>query len=183
MTRIWWQRVLESGIWPSCSYILPFNCTWEGIFCQFQWILHSAGPLSIQQEHSIFILVQWAVLWAGQKPLDHATLWLKVNSAITLFKTHFRHAIGYPNCTYKHNRRFFWIFFIYLVFIQHCFICCPSDSTVPVDAGTEALTIWLGLIHVQTYIPTMHVIILTVHTAHSDIQMWFLTYILYFRPL
>jgi hypothetical protein len=46
-----------------------------------------------------------------------------------------------------------------MYYIQHCFICRPSDSTVSEDAGTEprtvattaltvgALTTWLNLIH------------------------------------
>jgi hypothetical protein len=35
---------------------------------------------------------------------------------------------------------FFWgNFFSY--FIQHCFICRPSDSTVPTDAGIEPRTV------------------------------------------
>jgi hypothetical protein len=45
--------------------------------------------LGLQQEHSIFIVVKWAVLWAVQKPLDHATLLLKMHSAVTHFKTHY----------------------------------------------------------------------------------------------
>jgi hypothetical protein len=36
----------------------------------------------------------------------------------------------------------FWIFFLY--FIQHCFICRPSDSRVSEDAGIEPrlLRLW-----------------------------------------
>ncbi len=30
---------------------------------------------------------------------------------------------------------FSWIFFMY--FIQHCFVCCPSDFTLSEDAGIE----------------------------------------------
>ncbi len=33
----------------------------------------------------------------------------------------------------------FWIFVKY--FIQHCFICRPSESTVSVDAGIELRTV------------------------------------------
>jgi hypothetical protein len=33
--------------------------------------------LGLQQEHSIFILVQWAVLWAVQKTLDHVLCYLR----------------------------------------------------------------------------------------------------------
>jgi hypothetical protein len=31
--------------------------------------------------------------------------------------------------------------FSYIYSIQHCFICCPSDSTVSVDAGIETRTV------------------------------------------
>ncbi len=36
----------------------------------------------------------------------------------------------------------FFIFFSY--YIQHCFICRPSDSTVPADAGIEPRTFATG---------------------------------------
>jgi hypothetical protein len=43
---------------------------------------------------------------------------------------------------------FFWIPTIMLFFlsyyIQHCFICGPSDSTVPTDAGIEPRTVATG---------------------------------------
>jgi hypothetical protein len=35
-----------------------------------------------------------------------------------------------------------WIYFTY--YIQHCFICRPSDSTVPTDAGIERRTVATG---------------------------------------
>ncbi len=53
----------------------------------------------------------------------------------------------------------FWVFFLFMFDIQHCFICRPADSTVSVDAGIEpravaitalavrALTTRLDLIH------------------------------------
>ncbi len=34
---------------------------------------------------------------------------------------------------------FGWIFCIFSYYIQHCFICRPSDSTVPTDAGIEPM--------------------------------------------
>ncbi len=33
--------------------------------------------------------------------------------------------------------------------IQHCFICCPSDSTVPTDAGIEPRTVATGALAVR----------------------------------
>jgi hypothetical protein len=30
-----------------------------------------------------------------------------------------------------------FLFFFFLYNVQHCFICRPSDSTVPTDAGIE----------------------------------------------
>jgi hypothetical protein len=38
-------------------------------------------------------------------------------------------------------------FFSY--FIQHCFICRPSDSTVPTDAGIEPRTVATGALAVR----------------------------------
>ncbi len=38
------------------------------------------------------------------------------------------------------------IFFSY--YIQHCFICRPSDSTVPTDAGIESKTVATGALAV-----------------------------------
>jgi hypothetical protein len=37
---------------------------------------------------------------------------------------------------------FFFSFFMYV--IQHCFICRPSDSTVPVEAGIDPGLLRLG---------------------------------------
>jgi hypothetical protein len=41
----------------------------------------------------------------------------------------------------------FLIFFSYN--IQYCFICCPSDSTVPTDAGVEPRTVATGALEVR----------------------------------
>jgi hypothetical protein len=46
---------------------------------------------------------------------------------------------------------FFWgdfLFFSY--YIQHCFICRPSDSTVPTDAGIEPRTVATGALAVRS---------------------------------
>jgi hypothetical protein len=43
--------------------------------------------------------------------------------------------------------RFFFLwgfFYFFSYFIQHCFICRPSDSTVPADAGIEPRTVATG---------------------------------------
>jgi hypothetical protein len=32
---------------------------------------------------------------------------------------------------------FFWIFFFFMYVIQHCFLCCPSDSIMSEDARIE----------------------------------------------
>jgi hypothetical protein len=39
--------------------------------------------------------------------------------------------------------------FIFLYYIQHCFICRPSDSTVPTDAGIEPRTVATGALAVR----------------------------------
>jgi hypothetical protein len=41
----------------------------------------------------------------------------------------------------------FFIFFLY--YIQHCFICRPSDSTVPTDAGIEPRTFATAVLAVR----------------------------------
>jgi len=41
----------------------------------------------------------------------------------------------------KLNRGIFWIFFFPMHYIQHCFICRPSDSTVTEDAWIEPRTV------------------------------------------
>jgi hypothetical protein len=40
-------------------------------------------------------------------------------------------------------------FFIFLYGIQHCFICRPSDSSVPTDAGIEPRTVATGALTVR----------------------------------
>jgi hypothetical protein len=42
------------------------------------------------------------------------------------------------------------LFGFFQYFFQHCFICSPSDFTVPEDAGIEPLTA-LPLVHKTTY--------------------------------
>jgi hypothetical protein len=40
-----------------------------------------------------------------------------------------------------------FLFFSY--YIQHCFICRPSDSTVPTDAGIEPRTVATGALAIR----------------------------------
>jgi hypothetical protein len=47
----------------------------------------------------------------------------------------------------KYGRIFYFIFSSY--YIQHCFICRPSDSTVPTDAGIEPRTVATGALAVR----------------------------------
>jgi hypothetical protein len=44
---------------------------------------------------------------------------------------------------------FLGVFFIFSYSIQHCFICRPSDSTVPTDAGIEPRTVATGALTVR----------------------------------
>ncbi len=41
------------------------------------------------------------------------------------------------------------IFYIFLYYIQHCFICRPSDSALPTDTGIEPRTIETGALTVR----------------------------------
>ncbi len=40
--------------------------------------------------------------------------------------------------------------FVFSYYIQHCFICCPSDSTVPTDARIEPRTVATGALALTT---------------------------------
>jgi hypothetical protein len=42
-----------------------------------------------------------------------------------------------------------WAFVVSSYYIQHCFICRPSDSTVPTDAGIEPRTVATGALAVR----------------------------------
>ncbi len=42
-----------------------------------------------------------------------------------------------------------WGGFLFSYYIQHCFICRPSDSTVPTDAGIEPRTVATGALAVR----------------------------------
>ncbi len=42
-----------------------------------------------------------------------------------------------------------YFFFFFSYYIQHCFICRPSDSTVPTDAGIEPRTVATGALAVR----------------------------------
>ncbi len=44
---------------------------------------------------------------------------------------------------------FIFIFLSYRYYIQHCFICRPSDSTLPTDAGIEPRTVATGALAVK----------------------------------
>jgi hypothetical protein len=52
--------------------------------------------------------------------------------------------------TFRFSFRFSILFFIFCsYYIQHCFICRPSDSTVPTDAGIEPRTVATGALAVR----------------------------------
>jgi hypothetical protein len=42
-----------------------------------------------------------------------------------------------------------WDFLFFTYYIQHCFICRPSDSTLPTDAGIEPRTVATGALAVR----------------------------------
>ncbi len=44
---------------------------------------------------------------------------------------------------------FFGDFLFFSYYIQHCFICRPSDSIVPTDAGMEPRTVATGALAVR----------------------------------
>ncbi len=60
-----------------------------------------------------------------------------------------------------------FIFFFFSYYIQHCFICRPSDSTVPTDAGIEARTVALaGPLHWQSDVLTTRLDLIRI--SHSQ---------------
>ncbi len=56
-----------------------------------------------------------------------------------------RHSIGISELLGD----FFFFLFFCSYNIQHCFICRPSDSTVPTDAGIEPGTVATGALAVR----------------------------------
>ncbi len=63
------------------------------------------------------------------------------------------------------NIFFGMIFYSFSYNIQHCFICRPSDSTVPTDAGIEPRTGPLQLVHWQS----------DALTTRLDLKRWIVT--------
>jgi hypothetical protein len=63
---------------------------------------------------------------------------------------------------------FFWIFSC-MYFIQHCFICRPSDSTVSEDAGIEPRTVATSALAVRrsSHSATLHLIHTRLTHPHS----------------
>jgi hypothetical protein len=60
------------------------------------------------------------------------------------FAINLRFLLARPAAEFAQEVKIQFIFFLFsfvLVYIQHCFICRPSDSTVPTDAGIEPRTV------------------------------------------
>jgi hypothetical protein len=92
---------------------------------------------------------------SGIVPRTVATTALAVRRSNHSARSHPQSARSHPHSarSHPHSARshtyfffcqiFFWgIFFSFCSYnIQHCFICRPSDSTVPTDAGIEPRTV------------------------------------------
>ncbi len=62
---------------------------------------------------------------------------LKTNSLSSLVLEFYRsRVLEFDSLEYSYGG-FFWIFCYIFVYVQHFFICRPSDSTVSEDAGIE----------------------------------------------
>jgi hypothetical protein len=63
------------------------------------------------------------------------------------------HRVLFPAATAKAGHNFYLFFIFWGVFfsycIQHCFICRPSDSSVPTDAGIEPRAVATGALAVR----------------------------------
>jgi hypothetical protein len=61
--------------------------------------------------------------------------------------------LNFEACAYIFLYFFFWggIFYIFSYYIQHGFICRPSDSTGPSDAGIEPRTVATGALAVRCF--------------------------------
>ncbi len=75
----------------------------------------------------------------------------------SLLKAEWLHLVLYFSTAYCNSREnviilfldIFWGDFFLSYNIQHCFICRPSDSTVPTDAGIEHRTVATGALTVR----------------------------------
>jgi hypothetical protein len=75
----------------------------------------------------------------------------------------------------------FFIFIFSSYYIQHYFICRPSDSTVPTDAGIEPRTVATGALAVRRsnhYVDLIRG--LTVNTSTSDGFMQHMAFLIVF---
>jgi hypothetical protein len=71
----------------------------------------------------------------GSNKEDHVFIFLRIAFTSNFLFPHQHIVIRWKNFF----KGFIFIFFMYD--IQHCFICRPSDSTVPEDAGIEPRTV------------------------------------------
>jgi hypothetical protein len=85
-------------------------------------------------------------LWLYCAPAEQPVLYTNIIILLTIL-CHFR-IVALYYCKFVRNKIFFRFFYIFLYFfsyyIQHCFICRPTDSTVPTDAGIEPGTVATG---------------------------------------
>ena len=94
-----------------------------------------------RDRYSYGVVVRDSAPWETVKP---------INVAVKMKTELFSSALILP-ARYTYFNIFFWggdfLFFSY--YIQHCFICCPSDFTVPTDAGNEPRTVAIGALAIR----------------------------------
>jgi hypothetical protein len=91
------------------------------------FLLQKSFPLPYFRNHFRFLTSEITSASLLQKSLP-----------LPYFRNHFRFL---TSCSFFLNI-FLWDFFSFSSYnIQHCFICRPSDSTVPTDAGIEPRTV------------------------------------------
>ncbi len=95
-------------------------------------------------------------------------IWAKKNNFTIQKEVGRKRAGGVRYCAPETSTREFFGFFLFMYYIQHCFICRPSGSTVSEDAGIEPRTVATMALAVRR----------SNHLARSHTPETFTTYIL-----
>ncbi len=123
--------------------------------CDLHTVLHTVlCTLSSACFACMFTVQSW--LWLPTPPLSVtlntsailATSHLAVTKTVTIHTAHCIMSVDLRVIYFFFNI-FLGIFLFFSYYIQHCFICRPSDSTVPMDAGIEPRTVATGALAVR----------------------------------
>ncbi len=108
------------------------------------------GTVFVVSKSQALTLIEVEKFSVGKKPFTIQSSWLK-DRGFTLITVELVLFILNMTVRYQHTvttpHTFIFSFCSYI--IQHCFICRPSDSTVPTDAGIEPRTVATGALAVR----------------------------------